>query len=386
MIIYTFKYNVITIIMFLIDKYYNNINSIACHQNILNRLLKSFDTHSDIYNNFENIKNNNEKVKESLDYINNKPFQYCNFQHLIFYGPEGCGKEYITNKLIKKIFGESGSKLQEIEYTINGYSNTKTKVLIKQSNHHIVIEPNNNGFDKYLIQDIIQDYARSQMLSICKNMKLFKIVVIDKIDNLNYYAQASLRRTMEKYANTCKFIFISNQLSKIIEPLKSRCLMVRVPLPNKYQIFNMVLKISHLENIDINIGEFNEIIKNCDNNINKIIWYLELKKNNLSDFTDWKIIVKKIVMLILSKIQTSKDLNNIIKKCREYIYILFITNLNLKLVIRFIMKELIKNIDDNKIKYKIINITSECELRMNKGTRQIIHLEAYILKILQLLY
>ncbi len=372
--------------MFLIDKYYNNINSIACHQNIINRLLKSFDTHCDIYNNFDDIKNNNDKVVESLDYINHKSFQYCNFQHLIFYGPEGCGKEYITNKLIKKIFGESGSKLQDIEYTINGYSNTKTKVMIKQSNHHIVIEPNNNGFDKYLIQDIIQDYARSQMLNICKNMKLFKIVVIDKIDNLNYYAQASLRRTMEKYANTCKFIFISNQLSKIIEPLKSRCLMVRVPLPNKYQIFNMVLKISHIENIDINVGDFNQIINNCDNNINKIIWYLELKKNNLSNFKDWKIIVEKIVSLILSDIKTHKDLNNIIKKCREYIYILFITNLNLKIVIRYIMKNLINNIEDNEIKYKIINTTSEFELRMNKGTRLIIHIEAYIMKILQLLY
>jgi replication factor C subunit 3/5 len=370
--------------MFLIDKYYNSINSITGHR-ILNRLLESFDTHSDIYNNFHNIRNNNKKVIESLEHINNKSFQYCNFQHLIFYGPEGCGKEYITNKLIKKIFGETGSKLQEIEYTINGYSNTKTKVLIKQSNHHIVIEPNNNGFDKYLIQDIIQDYARSQMLNICKNMKLFKIVVIDKIDNLNYYAQASLRRTMEKYANTCKFILISNQLSKIIEPLKSRCLMVRVPLPNKYQIFNMILKISHLENIDINIGDFNQIINNCDNNINKIIWYLELKKNNLFNFKDWKIIVEKIVDLILSDIKTSKDLNNIIKKCREYIYILFITNLNLKNVIKHIMKKLIQNIDNNNIKYNVINITSDFELRMNKGTRLIIHLEAYIMKILQLL-
>lgn len=372
--------------MFLIDKYYNNINSIACHQHILNRLLRTFDTHYDIYSNFDNIKNNNQKVIESLDYINNKSFQYCNFQHLIFYGPEGCGKEYITNELIKKIFGESGSKLQEVEYTINGYSNTKTKVMIKQSNHHIVIEPNNNGFDKYLIQDIIQDYARSQMLSICKNMKLFKIVVIDKIDNLNYYAQASLRRTMEKYADTCKFIFISNQLSNIIEPLKSRCIMVRVPLPNKQQIFNMILKISHAENIDINIGDFIEIIKNGDNNINKIIWYLELKKNNMSDFKDWKVIVGKISQLILSNITTAKDLNNIIKKCREYIYILFITNLNLKLVIRHIMKKLISDIEDNNTKYQIINITSEFELRMNKGTRQIIHLEAYIMKILQLLY
>ena len=93
--------------------------------------------------------------------------------------------------------------------------------------------------------------------------------------------------------------------------LKSRCLMVRVPLPNKYQIFNMVLKISHLENIDITVNDFNEIIKNCDNNINKIIWYLELKKNNISNFTDWKIIVEKITNLILSNIETSKDLDNI---------------------------------------------------------------------------
>lgn len=383
---YTFKYNINIIIMFLIDKYYNNINSIACHQNILYQLLKSFDTHTDIYRDFNNIKNSDRKIIESLEYINNKSFQYSNFQHLIFYGPEGCGKEYIANELIKKIFGDIGSKLQEIEYTINGYSNTKTKVMIKQSNHHIVIEPNNNGFDKYLIQDIIQDYARSQMLSICKNMKLFKIVIIDKIDNLNYYAQASLRRTMEKYANTCKFIFISNQLSKIIEPLKSRCLLVRVPLPNKYQIFNIVLNISHQENIDVSIGDFNDIIKNGDNNINKIIWYLELKKNNLSNFKDWKVIIDKIVNLILYDIQTSKDLNNIIKKCREYIYILFITNLNLKNVIRHIMKKLISNIKDNKIKYNIINITSEYERRMNKGTRLIIHLESYILKIIQLLF
>jgi len=148
----------------------------------------------------------------------------------------------------------------------------------------------------------------------------------------------------------------------------------------------MVLQISHIENIDINIKDFNEIIDNGDNNINKIIWYLELKKNNLSNFKDWKIIVEKIAELIISNIKTSKDLNNIIKKCREYIYILFITNLNLKNVIRHIMKNLIKNIDDNKIKYQVINITSEFELRMNKGTRQIIHLEAYIMKIVQLLY
>ena len=83
-------------------------------------------------------------------------------------------KEFLLNNLISKLYGEKGSKLQEIEYTINGYSNTKTKVIIKQSNHHIVIEPNNNGFDKYLIQEIIQDYARTQILNICKKINYLK--------------------------------------------------------------------------------------------------------------------------------------------------------------------------------------------------------------------
>ena len=128
--------------------------------------------------------------------------------------------------------------------SINGYGNTKTKVNIKQSKYHIIIEPNSNGFDKYLIQEIIQDYAKIELLNILKYKKLFKIVVINKIDNLSYYAQASLRRTMEKYANTCKFIFICDQLSKIIEPLRSRCLLIRVPLPTNNQIMETLLHIS----------------------------------------------------------------------------------------------------------------------------------------------
>ena len=77
----------------MVDKYYTESNSIACHQNILNKLLNSFDTHKDIYNNFSEIKCNKNKVIDTINYIQNKSFQYSNFQHLIFYGPDGCGKK-----------------------------------------------------------------------------------------------------------------------------------------------------------------------------------------------------------------------------------------------------------------------------------------------------
>ena len=141
--------------------------------------------------------------------------------------------------------------------------------MIKQSKHHIIIEPNSNGFDKYLIQEIIQDYAKTELLNIMRYKKLFKIVVINKLDNLSYYAQASLRRTMEKYSDTCKFIFICDQLSKIIEPIRSRCILFRTILPTNEQIFESILKIEKEENLNLNFDDYNNIIKKSDNKIIK---------------------------------------------------------------------------------------------------------------------
>ena len=145
-----------------------------------------------------------------------------------------------------------------------------------QSNYHIIIEPNNNGFDKYLIQEIVQEYARRQMLNIFKTKKKFKIVLIDCVDNLSYYAQASLRRTMEKYVNNCKFILINHQLSKVIEPIRSRCLCIRVPLPSTETVFETLFKIASKENINLSLKEYNSIIKESDNQIGRAIWLLQL--------------------------------------------------------------------------------------------------------------
>ena len=373
--------------MFLVDKYstYNDI--INSNKNILDKLLKSFDIHNEIYNNIENIlKKPNKEIYNILSKINNGSWKYSNFQHLIVYGSPGCNKENIVNKLLEKIYSKKAIKLNNVEYIINGYSNTKTKVMIKQSKYHIVIEPNNNGFDKYLIQEIIQNYAKTEVLSILKYKKLFKVVVIDKIDNLSYYAQASLRRTMEKYANTCKFIFISNQLSKIIEPLKSRCLLVRIPLPNKKEIIQKIINISYNEKIELSKKDLNNILQFSENKINHALILLDFKKNNLElKIKVWDNIIDKIVFLINDNVNTKIKLKNIIVKLREHFYILFITNINFQLIIRKIMIKLIDSNLSLKVKFNIINLTSIYENRISQGTRYIIHIESYILKIIYLL-
>ncbi len=372
--------------MFLVDKYYNDYNYMLCHETILDKIIDSFDSHNKIYSNIDEIiKYDNDKLYDVLYELEYGTWRYSNFQHLIVYGQSGCGKEYLVNRLLEKIYGKQSIELKEVEYIVPGYSNTKTKILIKQSKHHIIIEPNSNGFDKYLIQEIIQDYAKSELLNIFKNRKLFKVVIINKIDNLSYYAQASLRRTLEKYSNTCKFILISDQLSKIIEPLRSRCLMIRVPLANNEQILETLLHICHKENIKISYDKLNKIINECDNKINNAIWLLEMHYYGIKYEKNWENVINLIVKTICSfNIENSKKLYKIIKKIREQFYILFITNIPTQLIIRNIMINLLKRVNNLKLKYHIIDITSIFELRLSQGTRHIIHMEAYIIRLIYL--
>jgi replication factor C subunit 3/5 len=372
--------------MFLVDKYYNDSNYITCHQTIIDKIIDSFDAHNQIYSNVNSIiKMSNDEFKKIIDDLEYGTWRYSNFQHLIVYGPSGSGKEYLINKLLEKIYGKQGVELKEVEYTVSGYSNTKTKIMIKQSKHHIIIEPNSNGFDKYLIQEIIQDYAKSELLNILKNRKLFKVVIINKIDNLSYYAQASLRRTMEKYSNTCKFILISDQLSKIIEPIRSRCLMIRVPLPSNEQILETLLHICKKENLVIPWIKLKEIIDNSDNKVNHAIWLLEMYKYGIIYEKNWEYVIDNIVENIINPDnQNNKKLYSVIKKIREQFYILFITNISTQMIIRKIMIKLLESVENLKLKYLIIDITSIFEQRLSQGTRHVIHMEAYIIRLVYL--
>ena len=147
--------------MFLIDKYYYDSNFLLCYKTLIEKILKSFDRHKIIYDNAkEIIKLPNEEFKNIIYNLNYETYRYANFQHLIVYGTNGSCKEYLINKLLEQIYGKSNIELHEVEYIVSGYSNTKTKITVKQSKYHIFIEPNYNGFDKYIIQEIIYELLK----------------------------------------------------------------------------------------------------------------------------------------------------------------------------------------------------------------------------------
>jgi len=372
--------------MFLVDKYYEVANKLVYNHNIINKVIDSFDAHNLIYNNIDDVmKKPDKEFINIITDLEKGTWKYSNFQHLIVYGNLNSNKEYLINLLLEKIYGKYFIDLKDVEYNINSYCNTKTNVTIKQSKYHIIIEPNSNGFDKYLIQEIIQNYAKTEPLNILKYKKLFKVVIINKLDNLSYYAQASLRRTMEKYSDICKFIFVCDQLSKIIEPIRSRCILLRIPLPTNQQILETILIISEKEKINISLPEINDIIINSENKLNHSIWLLELKKYDIKYDNMWNKLIEDMSHIILNNENYNpKKFNSVIKKIREIFYNLFITNISSQYIIRNLMIKLLQNITNLKLKINIIEITSIFEQRLSQGTRAIIHFESYCIRLFYL--
>ena len=201
--------------------------------------------------------------------------------HIIFYGPEGSGKKTLIYLFIELLYGKEIYDTRYVEYNVSGSGNTNTDVLIKQSKYHIELIPNNNNFDLHMIQDVIKTYVQRTNISFFEEKgKSFKIILIHNLDNLSFFAQTSLRRTIENYSKSCRFIMWARSLSKVIVPLCSRCIRLRIPSPNDSDMISRLFYICGNENIKIHLDDLRDIRTKSGGNIKKALWMLELYKNN----------------------------------------------------------------------------------------------------------
>lgn len=76
-----------------------------------------------------------------------------------------------------------------------------------------------------------------------------KIIILDEADSMTSGAQQALRRTMELYSSTTRFALACNLSSKIIEPIQSRCAMLRYTRLTDVQLLKRLLEICEFENV-----------------------------------------------------------------------------------------------------------------------------------------
>lgn len=77
-----------------------------------------------------------------------------------------------------------------------------------------------------------------------------KLVILDEADSMTAAAQQALRRTMEIYSATTRFAFACNTSSKIIEPIQSRCALIRFTKPSNEQMLRRIIEICRAEGVN----------------------------------------------------------------------------------------------------------------------------------------
>ena len=254
---------------------------------------------------------------------------YNDFPNIFIHGPTGSGKKTLINLILKDMFGDEIFDVRKEEYSIMLFGNKKETITLDQSNHHIIINPTNSAFDRYLVQDIVMRYCSQFTLDMIKNKNRFKVVIINNIDKLSYYAQTSLRCSMERYIHNCKFILCGYNMSKVIDPLKGRCLSIRLPKPKNIDIYKLLLNVSARENKLLSRSDYNDIINKCSRNPKLALWLLENKYMGLNlELVYWKNNIKQIGEIVL-KIVTNKNVEHAdIMTMRNLIYEVYINDVH----------------------------------------------------------
>jgi len=103
----------------------------------------------------------------------------------------------------------------------------------------------------------------------------FKVVVLTEVDGLSRDAQAALRRTMEVYMRTTRLVLCCETPSRVIAPLRSRCLTVRVPAPSQMDVMNVLGAVAKKERLDLPKPLAARIAKAADRNVRRAVLMLE---------------------------------------------------------------------------------------------------------------
>ena len=98
-----------------------------------------------------------------------------------------------------------------------------------------------------------------------------KIIILDEADSMTPGAQQALRRTMEIYSNTTRFAFACNQSLKIIEPLQSRCAILRYNKLADDQVLTRLLEVSAAENVKFNSEGLQALIFTAEGDMRQAI-------------------------------------------------------------------------------------------------------------------
>ena len=172
--------------------------------------------------------------------------QAMNIPHLMLAGPAGTGKSTLALAIVKALYGEAW-----------------------RDNYLELNASDERGID--VVRQKVKDFARTKALA---NIP-FKVIFLDEADALTKEAQQALRRTMENFTNTCRFVMSCNYSSNIIDPIQSRCVVLRFKLLEKKDIVSVLNKIAEKEKLKLSQDALDAIYESSEGDCRRAINLLQ---------------------------------------------------------------------------------------------------------------
>ncbi|KAI5923277.1 replication factor C subunit 2 [Camillea tinctor] len=186
-----------------------------------------------------------------------RTLQASNLPHMLFYGPPGTGKTSTILALAKELYGPEMMKSRVLELNAS----------------------DERGIS--IVREKVKDFARMQLTNPPPGYKTrypcppFKIIVLDEADSMTQDAQSALRRTMETYSKITRFCLICNYVTRIIDPLASRCSKFRFKSLDQGNARRRLEEIALKEGVALEDGAVDALIKCSEGDLRKAITFLQ---------------------------------------------------------------------------------------------------------------
>ncbi|HUS50856.1 MAG TPA: replication factor C small subunit [Candidatus Paceibacterota bacterium] len=274
-----------------------------------------------------------------------------NLPHLMFAGPAGTGKSSLALIIVKNLFGDSWKE----NYLELNASDTR-------------------GID--VVRQQVKNFARTKSLGTVP----FKVIFLDEADALTREAQQALRRTMENFTSTCRFILSCNYSSKIIDPIQSRCAIFRFKLLERKAIFKKLRDIADKEKLAISETALTALYESSEGDCRRAINLLQATASISPSITE------DLVNTITSsakpadiKIVLEYALSGDFLKSREKLLdVMLKESIAGTDVIKAIQKEIWNLKIEPELKVRLTEKTGEIEFRLVEGSDEFIQLEALL--------
>lgn len=295
---------------------------------------------------FEDVRGQKDIVSRVKSFVDKQ-----NIPHLMFAGPAGIGKTTLAIVICRQLYGEDWrSHMLELNAS------------------------DERGID--VIRSKVKDFARTRSIGKIP----FKIIYLDECDALTREAQQALRRTMENYTQTCRFILSCNYSSKIIDPIQSRCALFRFRPLARDDLADILKEIAKKEDLSLEEDAIDALYEVSGGDCRKAENILQSSAAHNTTVTDKDVFA-------MASVAQPKEINTILttaiggdfKKARK---LLLETMLRYGLsgddIIKQIQKE-VWNLDlSGQMKVTLIDKCGEIEFRLVEGSDEYIQLEALL--------